>query len=326
MSNGRNVALVTGASGFIGRRLCARLRKEDWHVIAVARRAAEGPWQQFLEHEFGAGRPLVFPRQPTVVFHLASRVHSTADMSNQNEEYTSVNKAGMAELLRALDGHRETRVMLTSSVKAHGEETGPGGVDEEDVSQPTTAYGQSKAAAEQQLFESHLGARAVVLRLAMVFGPGHKGNLAEMVRAIARRRFPPIPDNGNRRSMVHVDDVVDALVAAVASSTTGGRMFYVVGTRTWSSRDLYLAILTALGRPVPHWHVPLSALRILARAGDAIGSWRGHRFAWDTDRFGKLFSSAHYRGDLAAQVFGFRAKRDLQDALPGMIAEAIGST
>jgi hypothetical protein len=46
---------------------------------------------------------------------------------------------------------------------------------------------------------------------------------------------------------------------------------------------------------------------------------------WDSHKFAKLFSSAHYRGDLAAQLLGFRARRDLSDALPGMIAEALGS-
>ena len=325
MSGGRKVAVVTGATGFIGRRLCARLKEGDWRVIAVGRRTAEGPWEQFVEHEFGAGQPLVLPGQPEVVFHLASRVHALADTSTQNEAYFRVNAGGMEELLRALGTEAETRVVLTSSVKAHGEETGPEGVEEADVSAPTTAYGQSKAAAERLLLESPLGARAVVLRLAMVFGPGNKGNLAEMIAAIAKNRFPPIPDNGNRRSMVHVDDVVDALISAASSPTAGGRMFYVAGPRTWSSRDLYVAILTALGRSVPRWHVPLSALRILAGAGDVIGTLRGRRFVWDSDKFGKLFSSAHYRGDLAARVFGFRARRDLQDALPGMIEEALGS-
>ena len=51
----------------------------------------------------------------------------------------------------------------------------------------------------------------------MVYGAGAKGNMPKMLQAVSRHRFPPVPEVGNRRSMVHVSDVIRAAVLCSAS-------------------------------------------------------------------------------------------------------------
>jgi UDP-glucose 4-epimerase len=316
------IALVTGATGFIGRRLCARLRGEGWRVVGVARHAADGPWEDFVVHEFGTGTGLVLPIRPTVVFHLASRTHALAERPGEAEGYYRTTVGGMRELLAALPDHGGVRVVFASSVKAHGESTSVEGVDESSPCAPTTPYGRSKLEAEELLRNSGVGLQATVLRLAMVYGPGQKGNLSEMIRAITCRRFPPIPENGNRRSIVHVDDVVDALLLAGATAKACGRTYYVSEPRTYSSRTIYEEIHRALGRRVPWWIVPVASLRVAGWAGDLIGRMRGRRFIWDSDKHAKLFGSAHYRSERLSQELSWVARHSLIDALPEMVKEA----
>jgi nucleoside-diphosphate-sugar epimerase len=312
-------AVATGATGFIGRRLCEQLRRNGWRVTAVARREAPGPWDEFVVHDFGLGSRLRLPAAPEVVFHLAGRTHALGERPGETDAYFRVNLGGMRELLTALENEPATRIVFTSSVKAHGEQTPVEGVDESSEPRPTTAYGQSKLAAEQALLDSPLGRRAIVLRLAMVFGPEQKGNLADMIQAVGRRRFPPIPETGNRRSMVHVDDVVEALLAAAEAPEANSRVYFLAHERTRSSGEIYAAVCSALNRPVPDWRVPATLLRWAGRAGAGIGRLRGRRFVWDSDKFAKLFGSAHYRSGRAAAELGVRPKIDLEQALPSMI-------
>jgi len=316
-------ALVTGATGFVGRRLCERLKREGWRVIAVARRRAPGPWDELVVHEFGSG-PLVLTERPDAVFHLAGRAHALAERPGEREAYFRVNVTGTKELMEALGDDRSVRIVFTSSVKAQGEETAPEGVNEEAPCRPTTPYGESKLAAERTLLTSPFGAQAIVLRLAMVFGEGQKGNLVEMIRAVAKWRFPPIPENGNRRSMVNVEDVVVALLAAMAApAKRGGSVYFVAGPRAFSSREIYVAICHALGRSPPFWVVPVWALRLAGRAGDLIAASQGRRFLWDSDKCAKLFGSACYRPDKAMGELGFSPRTKLEAILPAMVREVL---
>jgi len=319
----KRTALVTGATGFIGRRLCERLKREGWRVIAVARQQIPGPWDEMVVHELGSGS-LVLPEPPAAVFHLAGRAHALAERPGEREAYFRVNVTGTQELLSALGDDVGVRVVYTSSVKACGEETGPEGLDEGAACHPTTPYGESKLAAESVLLTSPFGPQAIVLRLAMVFGEGQKGNLGEMIKAVARCKFPPIPENGNRRSMVHVDDVVESLLAAsTAPVAAGGRVYFVTGLRAWSSREMYVEICRALGRPVPSWVVPIWILRLAGLVGDLIGTVRGRRFLWDSDKCAKLFGSACYLPSRAIRDLGFSPRVNLDTAMPEMVREAL---
>src|SRR5207247_903710 len=150
------------------------------------------------------------------------------------------------------------RFVFNSTVKEMGEET-RGCANELDGVAPTTAYGESKLEAEQLVLETgkHNGLHVVCLRLPMVYGPGHKGNLVRMIAAIDRNRFPPLPEVGNHRSMAHVENVVSAALLAANNTTASGQCYIVTDGRPYSTHELYALICRALGKPVQTWSVPL---------------------------------------------------------------------
>ena len=310
--------LVTGANGFIGRPLCERLAGFG-RVRALVRRDADGPWHESLRVDLTSDAlPEDALEGVDVVFHLAAKTHDIFEAGGDDREYERINVDGTRGLLEALQRAGVPRLVFMSSVKAMGEATS-GADDEKSTPRPESAYGRTKLAAEKLVLEGGFVEEPVVLRLPLVYGPGVRGNLARMIDAIDRGRFPPVPDVNNRRSLVHVSDVVDAAVLASQSDAAGGRVFIVTDGRSYSTRDMYVCIRRALGKPEPTWSIPVFALKTLASAGTVIGKVRGRRWMFDREAYGKLLGSAHYDSTALEQTLGFKAKWDLDKAMPAIV-------
>lgn len=313
--------LVTGASGFVGEALCRRLHTLG-RIRGLARHPRSGPWDDFVACDLGLdGGDDALVRAldgVDVVFHLAAKAHDVEERSGADSAHRRVTVDGTRRLLDACRAVGVGRFVYVSSVKAMGE-GGEKKVDESFAARPTTEYGRCKREAEDLVLRGGYVAHATVLRLPMVYGPGNKGNLARMIEAVDRGRFPPPPRVKNRRSMIHVDDVAQAAVLASGSEAASGRVFIVTDGREYATREIYEWMCACLGKNVPAWSVPLPLLRALALAGDAIGGLRKRRWRFDSAAKEKLFGSAVYDATAARDVLGFAPAWDLARALPHMV-------
>ena len=303
-------ALVTGASGFIGRHLCRYLQQQGVHVRALARQVSNGPWDEQVIAILGEGKlepELV--RDIDTVIHLAGYAHAVDEIDSARI-HQQVTVAGTRELLSILDRRRQ-QLLFVSSVKALP--VAPGG-------EPDSDYGRANREAERLVPDLHKrsGTRTIILRLPLVYGPGVKGNLQRMLGAIARGRFPPLPEFGNRRSMVHVEDVCEAVLQALHKGASGA-CYTLTDGREYSSREIYLAMRKALGRSPPRWAVPVFIFRLLARIGDAAGALAGRRVGFDSQALDKLAGDALYDNGPAIADFQFRPRHCLASALPEMV-------
>lgn len=316
-----NTVLVTGATGFIGRRLCRRLKAAGLEVRVLLRRPADGPWDRYALVELGRDAiPVEMLAGVQVVFHLAGKAHAVLESPDEEAGYQQVNVAGTRMLLEAAQAAGVRSFVLFSSVKAMGE-GGEACLDETCDLLPETPYGRSKKQAEDLLLNGGYVPHPVVLRLAMVYGPGHKGNLARMIAAIAGHRFPPLPETGNRRSMVHVDDVGAAAMLVATRDEGAGKIYLVTDGREYSTRQIYEWICETLGLGASSWTVPLGLLRFLARLGDGVGRLLGRRFLFDSATLAKLTGSACYSAELISRELGFRPTRNLQESLPEIVRD-----
>lgn len=315
--------LVTGATGFIGRRLVFALVERGHSVTALVRRAADARLPAVVARRPG---DLAVPESlrqvcagADVVLHLASHAE-TEDCDGPADEnaHRRVTVEGTRRLLDEARAAGARRFVFLSSVKAMGE-GGEERLDETSPPRPVTAYGRAKLEAEKQVTEAGAGMETCVLRLPMVYGPNRRGSLMRMIAAIDRGRFPPLPEVGNRRSMVHVDDVVQAVLLAAAREPLPGRLYLVTDGVDYSARGIYEAICRALDRRVPAWTVPRFALVLGARAGDAIERLTGKRMPLDSDALRKLLGSACYDSARIVRELGFRPAVTLERALPEMI-------
>ena len=98
--------------------------------------------------------------------------------------------------------------------------------------------------------------RVSIIRPSLVYGPNVKGNLQLMLSGIKSGWFPPLPETGNKRSMIHVDDLVRAILLVAEDDRAIGEIFIATDGTPHSSRDIYNAMCNVLGKSIPKWSVP----------------------------------------------------------------------
>lgn len=330
MSSGPDggAVLVSGATGFIGRKLVDALHARKMPVYALARDLSKlrALWPQGDV----AGRSGDISNAETLkdvcagvhtVFHLASYADD-AQSNETGDPHWGVTVEGTRHLLEAAVRAGVKRFIYASSVKAMGE-GGDGQLDETSPATPVSSYGRAKLEAERLVLEAGRkhGMHVCNLRLPLVHGRDNRGNLWRMIAAVDRRRFPPLPETGNKRSMVHVDDVAHALLLAWENSAANGQTYIVTDGQVYSTRQIYVAICKALGRPASRWSIPVGLLRVVARMGDVIGRIRGRGFVFDSNVLSKLTGSAWYSCRKIEAELGYHPTRSLEDGLREMVDE-----
>lgn len=316
--------LVTGGTGFIGRYLVDRLIQDGSSVDILSRHPQPELERRCTVVVGDLARPKTLAgicRDIETVFHLGGYAHAIDERDDKGEEVNrQITVDGTRALLEESVKSGVKHFLFISSVKAMGE-GGDTCLDETAESRPVTAYGKAKREAEKLvLAAARHGLSSTVLRLPMVYGPGNKGNLPRMIQAISRGRFPPLPDTGNRRSMVDVRDVIQAAMLAVTNPAAAGKIYIVTDGQAYSTRRLYVWMCEALHRPIPSWSIPLSVMHIAARIGDITGHMLGRRFMLDSEALQKLTGSAWYSSEKITRELGYRPAYTLKNSLPDMIA------
>jgi UDP-glucose 4-epimerase len=304
--------LVTGASGFVGLRLCARLADAGHTVKAAVRRESAalaafapaacivpvgdiGPntdWQAAL-----AGVDMVI--------HLAARAHVMRDHApDPFTHYRRVNVAGSERLARAAAAAGVSRLIYMSSVKVNGEATVYAPFRESDAPAPLDAYGRSKWEAEQALSRvaAETGLAVTVLRPPLIYGPGIKGNVARLLRWIARGLPLPFASVVNRRSLIYLENLIDATLAVMRHSAPG-RTYLVSDAHDLSTPQLIRALARGLDKPSRLFAFPPSLLRL---AGACTGQF---------DAVGRLLGSLQIDASRIAAELGWRPAHDAEEGL-----------
>lgn len=311
-------ALVTGASGFVGGRLLAALGREG-DVRALVRRVDAMPG--------AAVGDLLDPASLRAacegvecVFHCAGYAHAFS--SSDPDTHWRVNFEGTRNLANAAGQAGVKRFVFLSSVKAMAEPDEEC-VDEDWPGEPTTPYGRAKRAAEEVVLEAgaKYGMHVASLRLAMVYGRGGRGNLERMARGIRAGWFPPLPETGNRRSLVHVDDVVAAMRLAAQAPAANGRTYIVADPKSYSGREIYDAIRRVLGKPPARWRAPAALLRSGGRLGDGLGKLAGRTLPLNSEVTERLLGSACYSPARIERELGWRAGIGLDAGVREMLGE-----
>lgn len=316
--------LVTGAAGFLGRLFVERLAPSV-PVRALVRPGSPPLFAAPVEtREADLTDPEATVRAATgcdVIFHLAAKAHDLATGPDAASAFHRVNVEGTRNLLAAAERAGASAFVFFSTVKAVGE-GGDACIDESVAPAPRTPYGASKLEAERLVLEfgRRTGARATVLRLPLVYGPGVKSHLRAMLRAIRLGVFPPLPHLPNRRSLASVDDVWNAALLARDVPAAAGRTYFVTDSRAYSSREIYDAMRAALGLPERRWALPLSVLRGAAAAADAASRLTGRALPFGRESLEKLIGSAWYDNTPIRSELGFEPATSLAASLPAIVA------
>lgn len=277
------VALVTGAVGFVGRRVVADLTAAGWTVRAVVRSIPDNvPPAGVVWFPLGDLTCLDVPAWSDAltgveaVVHLAGRAHVMNDAAaDPFTEYRRTNVVATQILASAAVLAGVRRFVYMSSVKAVAESSGETTLTDDALPQPEDDYGRSKREAEVCLLDNptQQGMSVIVLRPPLIYGPGVRANFARLIRWVARGIPLPFSAIANRRSLVFVGNLSDAVRFAIDTPMLDGKACFVTDGEDLSTADLIRRVAAALGRralliPVPEW-VLRGAFALLGRRAEA---------------------------------------------------------
>ncbi|CAG1006020.1 SDR family oxidoreductase [Geobacter sp.] len=262
--------LVTGATGFIGRTLCPLLLGRGCRVRGTVR--ASEPASALYP---GVEPVVIEPLGPETswsealtnidtIIHLAARVHVMDDRaSDPLAEFRRVNTEGTGRLAREAAASGVRRLVFVSSIKVNGEESATP-YTENSPANPTDPYGISKLEAEALLrrIEAETGLEVVVLRPTLVYGPGVKANFLNLMKVIQRGIPLPLASIANKRSLVYVGNLADALAACAVHRHAGGKTYLVSDGEDVSTPELIRKIAASLGVPARLFPMPVSLIRL----------------------------------------------------------------
>ena len=284
--------LITGAYGFVGTNLCKYLAEKGHECLALdipAAKRDDVPYVSFYTWDELDKLPVV-----DAVVHLAGKAHDLQKVASE-QSYFDIN-VGLTEKIFA--AAKTTRFIYFSSSKADAN---------------GNAYGRSKLAAEQ-----FLNGRAIVLRPAMIHGPGNKGNL-NLLWGIARRGLPwPLAAFENKRSFTSIANICAAVEALCERGENG--IYPIADDEMISTNRLIELIAETCGKRAKLWRVPKGVMRMVAKLGDVL------HLPLNTERIVKLtedsfVNNSHLKSQLGWNRMPIRAEEGLRRTLRSFLAQ-----
>ncbi len=265
--------LITGATGFIGQALCKTLVERSMYVRATGRNHSKLyklknekiETQQINKITSSTNWKMALSGCHTVV-HLAARTHILHEkINNSSETYRKVNTTATLNLAKQAAVSTVKRFIFISSIKVNGE-----GQDtpykETDQPAPQDDYAISKYKAEQGLraIASETGLEVIILRPPLVYGPGVGANFLRLLQAINNGWPLPLGAVNNKRSLLYVENLADAIYTCIQHPMASGHTFLLSDKEDISTPELIRRIALSSHKPPHLWSIPNWLLRTTA--------------------------------------------------------------
>jgi dihydroflavonol-4-reductase len=329
-SDNVRAVVVTGASGFLGRRLVARLQQDkSIEVRALLRpgKASIGPQSHLSQVNVYAG-DITDPDSLAEVFDGAWGVVNLAGYrdfwSRSRRHYYRVNELGAYNVFSAAQRAGLARAVQVSTPLAYGM---PAKVPFNEDSEPgvhASDYARSKYrgdCAAWHIYEEQ-GLPLNIVYLAAVIGAGDDRQTME-VRRTVEGKLPALVGADTIYTYVYIDDAVEAIARALLRTNTAGQR-YLIGTERATTREYFNLIGELSGVAVPAWNIPEALLLPMARLMEWLSRRTGVRPLLPLDVLKTVAAgSLLFDGSRAISELGM-TYRSLEYALAEAIAEIQG--
>lgn len=247
--------LITGATGFLGSQLTEILsgiddykiyrqvrseeKRERDSDILVKNISGETDWCKSLD-------------DIDIIIHLAAKVHdmSYKDDHSNNNEYFSVNYKGTVKLLNEAAKANVKKIIFISTIKVNGESNNTRSYTEKDKPSPQDSYSRSKYEAERYIAENSkkLGINYVIIRPALVYGMGVKGNLERLINFV-NRGIPFIGfKDQNQRAMIGLNNLCNIIQSSISAPIYNNKTIIASEKDMYSTERIVSSIYKLLGR------------------------------------------------------------------------------
>lgn len=310
--------LVTGATGFIGGRLAARLATEEGAIVTGSGRnlqkatALQEQGVQLRQADLlDEGRMGELVQGQDVVFHVAAWLGG-GRVQDQEAEAHAMNVTASELMVRLTAAAGVARLVLVSSIASYGLPQRRQ-VDEDhplDTSMANDLYGRTKALGEIRAtaLAQELGVNMVVVRPALVYGPRSQGWSVQMLQLV-QKGTPVLFGGGHGHAWpVYIDNLVDGMLLAATHSQAVGEAFNFTDSVTdWRTFfDYYGQMCGRKPRQIPLW-----GARLLAWANGVFNLG----LPLNPQRVRFLTSKAAYPTSKAVQLLGYKTRVDLAEGM-----------
>jgi nucleoside-diphosphate-sugar epimerase len=256
---------LTGATGFIGQHLLRDLPNRGHRLRVLLRHPSSVPMQcaSAVIGDLARPRNMAAALEGVdAVIHSAGFTHGMSGVPE--DDYRLLNTEATIGLARAARRAGAKRFVFLSSIRAQSGATAETVLTENNEPNPTDAYGRSKLAAERGLAELDLD--WVSLRAALVYGPGVKGSIAQLMR-LARSPVPlPLRSIGGRRSLLALENLSAAIEVVLKTSAPLRRPFITADLEALTVGEMIAAMRDGLGRLPNIFPAPPALIGLLLRS------------------------------------------------------------
>jgi nucleoside-diphosphate-sugar epimerase len=259
--------LVTGASGFVGTALGVHLTQRGNEVGRVVRTPHGTPQEIVIHHLDSVTDWRTALLGCDAIVHLAARVHVMHDSATDPVAvFREVNTLGTLNLATQAAAAGVKRLVYLSSIKVNGEGSAIP-YRETDSPSPDDAYAISKWEAEQGLLAiaARTGLEVVILRPPLVYGSGVRANFRSLMNAVDRGWPLPLGMIRNRRSLVFLGNLIDAIRVCIDHPAAANKTYLVSDGEDVSTPELVRRLAAAMNRPARLLPVPPALLTLAGR-------------------------------------------------------------
>jgi nucleoside-diphosphate-sugar epimerase len=305
--------LVTGATGFIGYHLTKKLLAQNCNVIAVGRNFKllnRLPKNKLLIKVSGDLAKddflinLFLNYKIDVVFHLAAKVHDRLEKGVKQYRLINVN---LTEKLAGLAlKNNVEKLIFFSTVSVYGD-TKERIITERDKCTPSTIYGKTKLEAENILIKAYqkYNLPIIILRLTGVYGTYDHGNLQLLAKLIRKHLSAMAGEGKNRKTMIYVDDVIQAAILAAIRDEAVGEVFNI-GENFYIFCEILYTLEKILDVSTLCFKIPLSLGKVIERQNINL----------TLSKLIKTIGSDNcYSSDKAKKILGFKPLYNLEQGL-----------
>lgn len=312
--------LIIGGSGFIGTRLCANLAAAG-HEVVIYDKVAPAT---------GTTSVLADVRDPEALDAAMAGVDVIYNLAAEHRDdvrpvslYEAVNVGGARNIVGAAERAGVTTIVFTSSVAVYGDSDKP--LDENSAHNFINEYGRTKSVAEAihlQWAEQDPRRSLTMVRPSVVFGPGNRGNVYNLLNQIASGRFIMVGDGLNRKSMAYVDNVAACLARRPPES--GIQIFNYADKPDFDMNTLVSLIRAHSGRGSGVGpRLPLPLARLAGALADIVATITSRSLPISAVRVAKFIANTEVDASRVHQS-GFEAPVALRDGLMATLDSEFG--
>lgn len=310
--------IVTGARGYVARRLIRRLVSDGHEVVGLTRGAstaggAEPGCREVLVGDYTNEELLKSTLiGAQAIFHLAARAHNHSADEDDGALFHAANVVPTLTMARACAQTNGARFVMVSSIGVLGNRTGIVAFSDSSIPAPVDHYAVSKANAERCLIEvlSDVDCSYCILRPPLVYGPGSPGNFASLVEIAAKAKIIPLSGVRSPRTFIHVDHLVDALIVAASHPAASRRTFVIADGADTSVAEIICIAARIFGRE--HWRVVAIPPMLLRVLGILVGQ---------RARVDKLLAPLRVDGSGFREVTGWRPRQSTSEAIAATLQD-----